>query len=274
MSTAFRIGSHWRGYAGLKNVVVFGDSYSYVGYHSQAPPPTASKPLGVATPGTPVNEPGYPNWVGHLITSYSHGQSNMLVYDYAVRGDTTPGVTRQITDQFLPTVGRRPRWAAWSPHNSLFVTWIGISDCRLLYTNTRNEITGIMATLFGAQEQLYLAGARNFLFIDVPPVHRSPVGSSAGSNDYSSIFVMWNEELRRALAAFAAAHGDATVLLFSSWDTFTRVLDNPAGYGFRPQDLNTMGGSIWFDHIHPTTRFASVIARDIAHFLNSQPTIA
>lgn len=31
-------------------------------------------------------------------------------------------------------------------------------------------------TLFEAQETLYKAGARNFLIIDVPPMHRSPSG--------------------------------------------------------------------------------------------------
>lgn len=69
---------------------ISGDSYSYIGYHSQAPPPTAARPLGVNFPGTVVNEPGQPNWVGHLITTYAHGQSNLLVYDYAVRGNLFP----------------------------------------------------------------------------------------------------------------------------------------------------------------------------------------
>ncbi len=30
--------------------------------------------------------------------------------------------------------------------------------------------------LFTAQEELYVTGARNFLFIDVPPVQRTPAG--------------------------------------------------------------------------------------------------
>lgn len=105
----------------MESRLISGDSYSYVGYHSQAPPPTASRPLGVTFPGLVVNEAGQPNWVGHLITTYAHGQSNILVYDYAVRGDTAPGVARQIREQFLPTVGRKPNWARWSADDSLFV---------------------------------------------------------------------------------------------------------------------------------------------------------
>jgi hypothetical protein len=46
----------------------------------------------------------------------------------------------------------------------------------LRYTNDKAEITPIIATLFAAQDTLYRAGARNFLFIDVPPLYMSPIG--------------------------------------------------------------------------------------------------
>ncbi|KAI0311965.1 SGNH hydrolase-type esterase domain-containing protein [Amylostereum chailletii] len=266
MSTSFRIGPFWPGWTGIKKLVIFGDSYSYVGYHSQASPPTAAKPLGLNHPGTPVTEPGQANWVGHLITSYNHGRSNILVYDYAVRGDTVLGVTAQISNQFLPTVGRRPQWAAWRPEDTLFITWIGVNDCRTMITVTMDGIVAAIANLFAAQEQLYRAGARNFLFVDVPPVDRSPAGANA-AGDYSLRFKVWNEQLRKAMHDFTAAHADATVLLFSSWNTFTRVLDNPAAYGLNPHDVRTQGGSIWFDYMHPSSRFLKIIAYDIANLL-------
>ena len=44
------------------------------------------------------------------------------------------------------------------------------------YTNDRAEIAPKIATLFTAQDMLYEAGARNFLFIDVPPMYMSPIG--------------------------------------------------------------------------------------------------
>jgi hypothetical protein len=44
------------------------------------------------------------------------------------------------------------------------------------YTNEKAEITPIIASLFAAQDMLYAAGARNFLFIDVPPLYMSPIG--------------------------------------------------------------------------------------------------
>jgi hypothetical protein len=137
-------------YHGVTNYDGSGDSYSHVGYSAQAPAPTSSNPLGVAFPGQPVNEPGVPNWVGYLIRDHGHGHANMVAYDYARRGDTVTGVyTNQVSREFLPTVGRKPAWAAWGPTDSLFgmhlvqyrlirslimsvVTWVGANDCRIL----------------------------------------------------------------------------------------------------------------------------------------------
>ncbi len=47
------------------------------------------------------------------------------------------------------------------------------------YTNDKAEITPIIASLFASQDILYTAGARNFLFIDVPPLYMSPIGELA-----------------------------------------------------------------------------------------------
>ena len=45
----------------------------------------------------------------------------MVAYDYARRGDTVTGVyTNQVAREFLPTVGRRPAWASWTPTDSIF----------------------------------------------------------------------------------------------------------------------------------------------------------
>jgi phospholipase/lecithinase/hemolysin len=84
-------------------------------------------------------------------------------------------------------------------------------------------------------------------------------------------FGNWNDELRRGFTTFAMGHPDATVMLFSAWDTFLRILSDPARYGFNPADRLLQGGSIWFDFMHPTSRVHSIIAAEIAQFLLSQP---
>jgi phospholipase/lecithinase/hemolysin len=84
-------------------------------------------------------------------------------------------------------------------------------------------------------------------------------------------FGHWNDELGRGLSAFSLRHPDATVMLFSAWDTFSRILSDPARYGFNPADTYAQGGSIWFDFMHPTSRVHSILAREISQFLASRP---
>ena len=52
-----------------------------------------------------------------------------------------------------------------------------ISDCSNLIFRSLNSDDAIEDTqrkLFGLQQELYDSGARNFLFIDVPPMETSP----------------------------------------------------------------------------------------------------
>jgi len=44
-------------------------------------------------------------------------------------------------------------------------------------------------------------------------------------------FMNWNTELSKSAQTFSVAHRDATVMIFSSWETFNRVLDDPVSYG-------------------------------------------
>ncbi|RPD66148.1 hypothetical protein L226DRAFT_542781 [Lentinus tigrinus ALCF2SS1-7] len=261
----------WRGYGGLRYLVIFGDSYSDVGYDytKQSSIPTDETPLGIEFPGVTWAEPAMPNWVGYLITEYSP-YTRLLVYDYAVGGDAVGDVRKQVQVNFLPRVGEKPSWAPWSAGDSLFVTWIGINDCGRLETGS---IPSAVGELFVEQESLYNAGARNFLFIDVPPIHRTPVGVmfSNHDSDFSEAYTIWNRELREHVIKFAADHPDVTTLLFSSCDTFTRVLDDPKAHGFAPEHVSRSGGDIWVDNLHPSTKMHDWIAHDVAKFLHSYP---
>lgn len=275
MSTIFRVAPSWPGFSGVENLIIFGDSYSSVGYEgNEADHPTASNPLGVPYPGLTWNEPDLPNWVGHLITKFcppprydpnaEEGQevagytdSPLLVYDYARGGDTIAGVRRQIQEQFLKKVGQKPSWAPWAANNSLFVTWVGINDCAY---SSQHQST--LETLFKLQDELYEAGARNFLFIDVPPIHRSPAVPEHRQN--SASFDNWNTSLRVGAKKFSDAHDDATVLLFSSFRAFETFLDDPEVNGFEKKDIRKWGGSVWVDHIHPSSQVHEFIASHVA----------
>ena len=81
-------------------------------------------------------------------------------------------------------------------------------------------------------------------------------------------FEEWNDLLRVHASQFSEAHGEATFLIYSAWGTFTRVLNEPASYGFNPGDEKKQGGSIWVDHIHPSSKMHEEIAKDMVSFLS------
>lgn len=139
-----------------------------------------------------------------------------------------------------------------------------------------------MIKLFAVQEELYESGARNFLFIDVPPIHRSPACMWHSfievpivlillpvplSRQRSTNFDNWNSALLEAIQTFCNLHVDITAMLFSSSATFNALLDEPEAYGFEPSDIRKAWGSVWVDSLHPTSKVHDVIARNMADFL-------
>lgn len=134
-------------------------------------------------------------------------KSPLLVHDYAKGGDIVQGIQRQVERLFLLDLGKRPEWASWTECETLFseckilnqagstlhmiyfsnMGWdqrlrvCFVKLCLNLFYLTNDRLPGLDATntikhLFSIQKKLYETGARNFLFIDVPPVHRSPAG--------------------------------------------------------------------------------------------------
>lgn len=94
-------------------------------------------------------------------------------------------------------------------------------------------------------------------------------GMSSFSDQIDDRARSWNSGLATRLAVFASDHGsECTVLIFSTWECFNKVFDAPEAYGFTPRDVSRLGGAIWFDHVHPTSAFHRIMARDISEFLS------
>ncbi|TFK29983.1 hypothetical protein FA15DRAFT_699549 [Coprinopsis marcescibilis] len=302
MSTVIGVSPSWPGFSGIRKLFVFGASYCSTS-HSRAAfsekyHPTADNPLGVPFPGDTWNEQGLPNWVGHLISKHSpqprynphaqdgqdeaHKERPFLVYNYALGGDTVRGVSRQVLKEFIPTVGTKPMWAPWNERDSLFFTFVGINDTGMSDDHGTN-----INKLIGLQEKLYQAGARNFVFCDLPPVDNAPAyfstaigrhiaqGRQLDLSDSTSsgetTFQRWNAILLERLREFSAGHLDCTVLLFSTHQTFTAVLEDLTSYGFSSGDEHLAGGTFWHDHLHPTSKMHDLMAHFLSEFLGEVP---
>ncbi|KAJ7681558.1 hypothetical protein B0H17DRAFT_1161112 [Mycena rosella] len=244
------------------------DSYSAIGYAANLPPPAKIDRKSISFTGLTYADRDGTNWVGYLLTEHDP-HPDLLVHDYAAGGARVPALGRgpavetQVNSNFLQgyAMTRTDGELPWDAAHSLFITWVGINDCAYAETHTDT-----LTLLFSLQEKLYDAGARVFLFIDVPPIGRSPAGVNA-SSDISATYMNWNAELRKLVTTFAGAHPDSRILTFSAFDTFTYVLDNPKLYGFAKRDVGAAGGAVWRDHLHPTSMVHKIFARDLAAFL-------
>ncbi|KAJ7023866.1 hypothetical protein C8F04DRAFT_174713 [Mycena alexandri] len=68
--------------------------------------------------------------------------------------------------------------------------------------------TALKPELFTLEEKLYLAGARIFLFIGVPPIERTPAGAHA-SSDISATCTNCNSGLRHSVQNLRHLHACA-----------------------------------------------------------------
>ncbi|KAH7335717.1 hypothetical protein B0J17DRAFT_575668 [Rhizoctonia solani] len=251
-------GSHWPGFKGLQYMFVFGDSYSTVSWApTTAPNPTSANPIGVEWPGVTSVGGLQPNWVGYMTNGFN--QSNLMAYDYAISGNNITGYVSQVQTEFIPTAGQKPADVRWTADNSIFVSWIGINDLALATVSIEPTIAQIMEQ----QQNLYTLGARNFLFINVPPWDRAPLGAS-----FERILA-WNALLTTSALAFSNQNTDASTLVWSSWDTLNTLLNDPAHYNLTSP--NTVGGDIWKDDLHPTSAVHYRFANDLAGWLVSLP---
>lgn len=77
----------------------------------------------------------------------------------------------------------------------------------------------------------------------------------------------WNAKLREAAEAFANAHADASVGVWSSWALFDRMFADPHAFGFTTDDVERERGAIFADGLHPTTAVHNIIADELLAFL-------
>lgn len=60
-------------------------------------------------------------------------------------------------------------------------------------------------------------------------------------------------------------------MVLSSSDFFNLVFKTPSEYGFQEKDIRKRYGSVWADHIHPTSRVHEHFAERVNEFLGSVP---
>ncbi|KZV65632.1 carbohydrate esterase family 16 protein [Peniophora sp. CONT] len=222
-------------------MIVFGDSYTTNGFNISA---------GIDSPVPGFTSSNGPNWVDFMQNTYN--VTDTKVFNLAYGGAT---IDSALVEPYLPTVlsvvnqvsqfqeflASKPAGAEWSSNDTLFAVWIGINDVGNSYAWTNVTQHGFQQTLmnrlFGQIELLYDAGARNFLFLTVPPTNRAPLLIEAGQSAVKKItssLAGYNSALKSSAAAFEKKHakGIGSVTIFDTNPVFNTLLDNADAFGF------------------------------------------
>ncbi|KAI4685853.1 uncharacterized protein J4E88_003690 [Alternaria novae-zelandiae] len=301
--------SSWSGWANVKQLFVFGDSYTQTGFDVNGTQPSPSNPFGnPAYPG--YTSSNGPNWVGFLSTTYN--ASDLLTYNMAYGGATvdsdlvTPyaptviSMKNQVRTEFLPTYGSHPATAPWTSSSSLFAFFIGINDVgNSWWLNNATLYDTIFSVYADLLSDVYETGARNFLFLSVPPVNLAPQTLNQDDGGYAvenegKVILDWNKRLGEMVNAFQANHSGTKVFVHDTWGLFTKVIEDPASYeqtagvknvtGYCTAYMNgtpdwyTKDAScehpvneyLWLNELHPTFPIHNATADSIAQLLSKE----
>ncbi|TGO28092.1 hypothetical protein BPAE_0032g00350 [Botrytis paeoniae] len=260
-----------------------GDSYSETGFDITSTQPSATNPFGnPAFPGYTTDN-GI-NWIGHLVETYN--SSLILSYNFAYGGavvdasivapyeDTVLTLVNQ-TAEFVDNLSPAPTDAPWTADNSLFAFWFGVNDIGNSYwlANETDVITAIFDSYFAQVQRVYDAGGRNFLFLNCPPVDKSPMMLAYGDSVTTSeatVISAYNTELSARVSAFETANSGTTTYVFDTQVPFNTALSAPATYGATNATCFDADGTtcLWWNNLHPGQAIQKLVAEGVAEQLS------
>ncbi|KAF9465164.1 hypothetical protein BDZ94DRAFT_1307321 [Collybia nuda] len=278
-----------------------GDSYTQTGFS-----PTGTLP----TTGNPLGNPPYPgwtatggeNWVDYVTTAYN--RSLLFTYNYAYGGATidanlvqpyTPTVL-SLTDQvnqFLNSVASKPASTPWTSSNALFSIWIGINDIgnsyylsgdRAAFSDTLlnaefalvQKLVRLLVHILVIPAKIHLtisSSARNFLFVNVPCIDRSPLmlaQPAASRAAEKAVIEGFNSKLAAKISAFKSANSGVSTWSWDSYGSFTTILNSPTTYGFKDATSYGSGTNIfWGNDYHPGSSAHKIFGQQVGSVLGS-----
>ena len=222
-------------------------------------------------------------------------QLGVGLVDFAYGGAGTGFSNPQLLGTPLEPTGIRSQVAGYlsvtSGHadaNSLYFVWGGPNDFLVALGTPSPDFSSIISAgvsnLVSSVDQLYAAGARNFLLPLMPDLGATPRaltldGSIPGTAlALSGLSASFNAQLASAYSGWAALHAGADITLF---DTFARqhlLLASAAGLGITDTTTACFSGGpakpgklcadpsehFYFDDIHPSAAVHNALGLQLA----------
>ncbi|KAF9870967.1 lysophospholipase a [Colletotrichum karsti] len=245
------------------HVLAFGDSYTYVqgtegwwGYSfigsqlniSFTPEQLLSDRI---VPGQNTSSAGGPNWIEEL-TGCKDGlprDCEIQLWNFAFAG-------ADISTTFVPlhhdyTISFENQVWQWDTYGrsvinadqklSLVASFIGINDINDManfefplqnLTSFEELYTAAIAEQFTALETVHKAGYRNFLFLNLPPLDKTPASQTNPNRKPDTAMInTFNDVLNQTAKAFTEQHPGTTAMVFDTYSWLTHVFNNAASFG-------------------------------------------
>lgn len=159
------------------------------------------------------------------------------------------------------------------PSKTLVAIWIGIND---INDSAKYNVSfpdfydSIISTIFSQSvKPLYEAGYYNFLFVNLPPLDRTPSNQlKAEPLPNRTMIGWWDDTLVRHSEAFAAEHSDVTTMVFDANTFLNGVLDNPGKYGIT-NTTNYCAGYLQADVLTDWEKYGCPVPLDQYFWFNS-----
>lgn len=243
--------AQWPGWSGIRHIFSFGDSYTDTRFLVSGTQPNAVNPLGnPAFPGRTFSNGR--NWLDFLV--YAHNDSQVFAYNFAKGGASVDSFGNanspfrpfdiQVQNLWMPKYGSKMNSTRtsnltestpkWSGDDSLFTMFFGINDINLSYRLPQDNRTMLHDTTFRTYahlvDVLYKDGARNFLFMNIPAVHRAPFTVNANNSDVEGNLAAiedFNGRLDSMLEKLISNREDVRVFKLDNLALFNGILDGP-----------------------------------------------
>ncbi|KAL2833472.1 hypothetical protein BJY01DRAFT_253522 [Aspergillus pseudoustus] len=245
-------------------------------------------------------------WPEYLATKYNY--SLVLGYNLALSGavvdvdiiPTAPhDVDYQVHEKFEPYSNK----ANFFPtKTSLFTMWVGNNDVNRSFNGTDPTInTKIIARYEELVRHLYEIGARNFLFLSVPPMWRFPSNTENPDVDLRKLQIAvedYNRKLKRMAREIDHNLPYSTVYYYDIPPLLNAVIDDPSQFAETAVYKNTTGWCsayntniprpdyksskceysaieyLFIDGAHPTQPFHDLLAKELSVMLANRSSLS
>ncbi|KAF4995846.1 hypothetical protein FDECE_12679 [Fusarium decemcellulare] len=251
-----------------KHLVVFGDSYSTVGFWPGGELATAANPLGNPSLPGQTTANGL-NWVGHVTSTLN--TSLVLTYDFAVSGAT---VDKDIVETYAQycvddQVAQYKQYVSSkiTKADTLVAVWIGINDLgEPFWDKTDAPVDKTMDRYFELLQTLVDDGLNNFALLTVPPfADQIPAMQGQPEADLARLrsgITAYNKALSTRVAAFKSSNSGVKALVFDTKPSFDTVVNAPASYGAKDATCYGSSDCLWTDTYHAGGAIHKLVAQN------------